>query len=97
MDRSDQIRDAGEAVASNPIRREVSKESLNDVQPRTACRNEVEVKARMLFHPLFHIDVFVRSVVVEDQMDGQIGRRLPIDLIEKANELLVTMTGHAAR
>jgi hypothetical protein len=39
--------------------------------------------------------MFVRRLIVDDQMQVQIGGGLTIDLVEKANEILMPMTAHA--
>lgn len=40
--------------------------------------------------------MFVSGVVVEDDVDRLAGRRLGVDGVEKADELLVAVTLHAA-
>jgi hypothetical protein len=42
------------------------------------------------------LGVLVGSVVVEDHMDGLVGRHLTLDSIETANEFLVLVALHAA-
>jgi hypothetical protein len=40
--------------------------------------------------------MFVSGMIVEDHMDRLVGRHLPLDGIEKADELLMAMALHAA-
>ena len=51
-----------------PVLREVSKESLNHVEPGSTGRSEVNFEPRMALQPRLHSRVLVRRVVVHDQM-----------------------------
>ena len=50
------------------VLREVAEEALDHVQPGRAGRREVYVKARVPFQPALHLGVFVRGIVVGDQV-----------------------------
>ena len=63
---------------------QVTKEALDHVEPRGARRSEVQMKTRMLLQPRFDLGMFVRGVVIQDQMQVAIGWRL---LIEQPQEL----------
>jgi len=71
---------AMEDATTNSFLRDLSKPSLNQVEPGRAGRNEMDVKARMLREPSFDLGVFVGRVVVDDQMKVQIRCGLSIDL-----------------
>ena len=95
FDRSNQFRDALEASAANPLVGNLSKPTLDQIQPRTRRRDEVDVESGMSSQPGFNPRVFVGCVIVHDKMQIEIGRRLGVDLVEKTNEFLVSMTWHA--
>jgi len=95
FDRSDQFRDVMETAAANPLVGNLSKPTLDQIQPRTRRRDEVDVESGMSTHPGFDPRVFVGCVIVHDKMQIEIGRRLGVDLVEETNEFLVSMTRHA--
>ena len=71
--------------------REIAEEPFDHVEPRTAGRGEVHVKARMACQPLLHLRMLVRGVVVGDQVQFFAGRRQLVDHAEKLQPLLMTM------
>ena len=95
FDRSNQFRDVLETAAANPLVGNLSKPTLDQIQPRTRRRDEVEVESGMSSHPGFDPRVFVGCVIVHDKMQIEMGRRLGVDLVEETNEFLVSMTRHA--
>jgi len=50
----------------------------------------------MACEPAAHLGVLVASIVVEDHMDGLVGRHFARDGIEKADKFLVPVALHAA-
>jgi hypothetical protein len=92
FDRSDQFRDALETAAANPLVGNLSKPTLDQIQPRTRRRDEVDVESGMSSQPGFDPRMFVGCVIVHDKMQIEIGRRFGVDLVEKTNEFLVSMT-----
>jgi hypothetical protein len=50
----------------------------------------------MAIEPFAHLRVFMGRIVVEDDMDRFFGWDLSLDLVEKADELLMPMLLHAA-
>ena len=64
----DQLRDASEATTSELFMSQVSKESLDHVEPGSTGRSEMNVEPFMLFHPSLHVGMFVRRVVVDNEM-----------------------------
>ena len=95
FDRSNQLRDAVETAATNPLVGNLSKPTLDQIQPRTRCRDEMDVESGMSSHPGLDPRVFVGWVIVHDKMQIEMGRRLGVDLVEETNEFLVSMTRHA--
>jgi hypothetical protein len=75
---------------------EPGKPVFDRVGPRTRRRREVEGDARMACEPAAHLGVLVGSIVVEDHMDGLVGRHFTLDGIEKADKFLVPVALHAA-
>src|SRR6516225_8523846 len=71
-------------------------------KPSTALSQEAEVgvkmedKAGVTIEPRANLGVLVGGVVVEDNVDDAAGWYLCFDRIEKANELLMAVTLHAA-
>ncbi len=52
--------------------------------------------AGMTGEPLSHLRMFVRCVVIENDMNDFAGRHLRLDSVEKASELLMPVPLHAA-
>ena len=71
----DQFRYAGECPATHAFVVEVAEKPLDDIEPRTAGRNEVDVEALVPFEPCDDLGVLVRGIVVSDEMEAEVGRR----------------------
>ena len=56
----------------------------------------MEGEAWMAIEPFADLRVFMGCIVVEDDVDGLVGRDLSLNLIEEADELLMPMLLHAA-
>src|SRR6267142_1693253 len=56
----------------------------------------MEGEPRMAIEPFAYLRVFMGRIVVEDDMDRFFGWDLSLDLVEKADELLMPMLLHAA-
>src|SRR5208283_4299894 len=72
VDRRNQFVDAAKASAPNPSPRNLAKPSFDQVQPRTARRGEMQMKAPVTLEPALHLRSLVRAVVVHDQMQVEI-------------------------
>ena len=55
----------------------------------------MHVKARMTLQPTLDLRMLVCAVVVDNQVQIEIGGCFGIDLFQKLDPFLVTMTGHA--
>src|SRR5690606_18652347 len=68
-------------------------ESLDLIQPRTAGRCEVEMKAvaSLRFEPALHFCTFVRAVIVHDQVDFLTLGKLAFQVVQEPNELAATV------
>jgi len=91
IDGGRQLRHAGEHPAAQPLGGEVAEEALDPVQPRRRGGCEVHVETRMLGQPLLHDGMFVRGVVVGDQMQRLVLGRLALDLAQELEPLGMTV------
>jgi hypothetical protein len=73
----------------------VAIESFNNVEPRTAGGNEVNMKSFVPFAPCFDLGVFVCGVVIHYQIQFRIIGCFSVDSLEKRNPLLMPMAWHA--
>ncbi len=89
--RFDQFRYAGENPAAQSLGRDVPEKSFDHVQPRCRGWREVHGEAGMLGKPLLHSGVFVRGVVIGNQMQRFILGRLSVDGTQEFQPLRVTM------
>ena len=71
---------------------ELTEEAFDHVQPGSAGRRKVEMEPRMFRQPLLHFGMFVCGVVIQDQMQVAVGRRLHLDELQKLQPLLMAMT-----
>ena len=84
-----------EGAAPDAFVGDLAEPALHQVQPRGAGGDEMQVETRMAAQPAGHARVFVRAVVIDDKVQLQIRRGLPIHLRQKLQKLLVPMAGHA--
>ena len=88
LDRVDDVRHAEKVSAPELLGGEMRKPEFDQIQPRRTGRDEVQMHARVLPEPRVDLRVFVRRVVVHDQMQVDVRRRGGVDLGQKAAELL---------
>jgi len=86
-----EFRDAAEGAAANGLACEFAKPALDQIEPAGAGGNEVQDEAGMLLEPALHEGVFVRAIVVEDEVEEQAGRELGIETLEELEEFLVAV------
>src|SRR5271168_3966118 len=87
LDVADKLVDGGEAAGADDIAGQVGEEALDQIEPGRRGRSEVHLEARVFGKPRPHRWMFVRGVVVGDQMQIEVTWRLAIDLLEKAEPL----------
>src|SRR5260370_37457721 len=63
----DQFGHARERTATHALVVEVAEKPLDDIEPRTAGRNEMDVEALVSLEPRHDLGVLVRGVVVDDE------------------------------
>ena len=61
-----QLRDAFEHAIPDTVLGNVAEPAFDDIQPRTACRCEVNVKSLVTLQPVLHLGVLVSGVVVHN-------------------------------
>ena len=66
---SNQVLDVPKYAAPDALDGEIAEESLDHVQPRTARGSEMHSDARMSLQPALYFGVFVRRVVIRDEMN----------------------------
>ena len=90
-----EIGDAVEHAAFEPTPGQLGEEALDRVEPGGGGRGEVEMKARVPPEPGADLVMFVRGVIVHDQMHLAASRCFAVDPIEEADELLMPVAAHA--
>ena len=95
MDRRGQFVDAAERATADAALRDVAKPARHHVEPGAPGRDEVQGEPRMTLQPALHEGALVRAGVVDDQVQGQVRRRLAIEAGQKADELSTAMARQA--
>ena len=72
---------------------EVPEPALDQVQPGRGRRREMQVEPGMFTQPRFHIGVFVRRVIIDNEVDLQPYRHLLFDGFQKIQELVMAVFG----
>jgi hypothetical protein len=90
VDGGDQLGHTGKHTAAHTFHRDVAKEALDRVQPRGRGRREVHVNARSFSKPPLHSGMFVGGVIVGNQMQLLLGRRLTFDLAQEPQRRLAS-------
>ena len=68
LDGGVEFRDAAEYATAQTTGGDIAKEALDHIQPGSRGRRKVNCKARVFLQPFFHLGMFVRGVVIADQM-----------------------------
>ena len=84
-------------AVTNAVVCKIAKLAFNHIQPRTTGRCEMLMKSGMPLQPGCDLWVLVRGVIIDNQMQVQVGWCLRVDLFEKLNPLLVPMPWQAVR
>src|SRR5580658_100274 len=91
IDRALQMRHAHEAAPTYRLIGQFSEPTLYQIQPARTGRNKVTDEARMLLQPSLHMRLFVRAVVVHDQMELECGGKFPIKAAQESQPLLMSV------
>ena len=92
LDRGNEIRNAFEHTASNPALSQLSKPTLDHIQPRGAGGREMEMHAGVSLEPALHHGTFMRAVIVHDEMQIEFRRCGLLNGLEKFDKLLTPMS-----
>ena len=76
----DQLVHRAESSATDAFFGQVSEHPFHHIQPRRGSRNEMHMEAGMFFQPEFNFGMLVGLVVVQNQMQIQALRSLPVYL-----------------
>jgi hypothetical protein len=90
-----QIGHAEEDSAPDGFVVQVAEPSLDKIHPTGTGGDEVRNEPRMTFQPRFYCGVFVRSVVVQDQVQRDVAAELGVEPAQKSQELLMPVSGMA--
>jgi len=90
-----QFLDAVKYTTPDTPLRQQTEPALHQVGPGGGSGDEVELKARMLFQPAFHVLVAMVTGVVENDVDVQAGRGLLVEPAQQAEELPIAVAGVA--
>ena len=74
-----QFVDALEDAAADAFSGDLGKEALDHVEPRAGRRREVQMEARMPLEPALYRGGLVGSIIIDDQMQVEIGQRPLVD------------------
>jgi hypothetical protein len=90
-----EIADGAEDAAPEPAPGKCSEEALDRIQPGAGGGDEVESEALVPCKPCHHLGMLMGGIVIEDEVDGRLGRYGGIDRFEKSDELLMSVAFHA--
>ncbi len=93
-DRRLEFGDIVEGSSPYTLSGDFGEETFDHVEPGAGCRREVQLEAPMSCQPVLHGRRFVGGVIIEDQMQIEMGGRLSIDLFEESQELVCPMAWH---
>ena len=86
---------APEHAVADAVLGDVAEPTLDHVQPRAAGGRAVDVKSPVTFQPLHDVGMLVRGVVIDDQMQIQVRRRLGVDLLPEPDPFLMAVLWQA--
>ena len=100
LDGAHELSDAGEAALAHCVLSEVAEEALDQVHPGARGRREMKDEARAAVvtatlpgivpsDPAFHLRMLMGGIVVDNQMQREIGGRLLVEVFEKRQPLPV--------
>ena len=93
--RVDQLPDSTERAATQPFVGDFAEPALDQIQPRTARGNEMNVESPMPFQPRLDLGMLVSGVVVHDQVQVQVRWCFGVDQLQELDPLLMPVLGHA--
>src|SRR5512132_494179 len=94
VDRSLELDDRAEDAALETALGELGEEALDGVEPGAGGRREVEDEARVALQPRLDLRVFVRGVVVEDDVHDVADRHGGLDAVNEIAICLASLEEH---
>jgi len=91
VNRRNQRRDTAKHATTNLFGRQVSKDTCHQIEPRTTGVRDMHVDARVAHQPPPNRRVFMRGVIVGDQMEGFGREDLAINQTKERQPFLVPM------
>ena len=88
VDRGFEFRDIVEDASADALARDLGEEPLDEIEPRTGCRREMQLETLVPGEPALHLLCLVRGVIVDDQMQIEMGGRLAVDLPQERQEFV---------
>ena len=92
---ADQLWNIFERSATNPFVGDFAEPAFDHVEPRTGCRNKMQMEPGMAFQPCLHASMFVSPVIVDNKMQVQIRWCLDVDQLQKPDKFLMPVPRHA--
>ena len=90
-DGHDELFQVVEDTASQPVLRDVAEEAFHHVEPGGRGRRKAHMKSPVFLQPALHLFMFVRRVVIADQIDFLVGSNGLIDHAQELQPLLMTV------
>jgi hypothetical protein len=91
----DEVGGGLEGAATDGALGDECEEAFDLVEPGGIGGREVNVTTRTAGEPSLDLGMLVGSVVVDDEMDVELGRHIGLDVTQEGEELLVAMAGFA--
>ena len=96
VDGFDELDDISEHPAPKSVHGEIPKEAFHHIQPRRAGGSEVHMKSGMALQPALHFRVFMRGIVVSDQVQLLVGGR-PVAASRRLAQVWTSPLAHQDR
>jgi len=84
-----------ERSSTKAIACQIPEPALDHIQPRARCRNKMKMNPWMTAQPRFHFRMFMRGVIIYDQMKIHPRGGFGVDFLQKANKFLMPVPRHA--
>ena len=87
-----EIGNAEEYAAADGLIVQVPEPSLDQIHPTGTGGDEVRHEAGIAFQPRLYFRVLVRPIIIHDEMQGDIARKLGVEPTQEFQKLLVTVS-----
>ena len=86
-----EISDRAKGTSADAPARNLGEPAFDLIEPRSTLAIGFTSRRPVRNEPLFDLRMFVRSIVVENEVHGQSGRSCGVNLVEETKELLMAM------